>query len=111
MLECVDRILVAVKDAGKAAETYAALLGTEQRSASESHLLGARRLVLALGASEVELLEPDSAGPVREFVDARGEGLFAAGFASRDLRALLDRLRSRNVRFEEEGGQAHIAPA
>jgi hypothetical protein len=79
LLECVDRILVAVKDAGKAADTWSTLLGAEQRAASRSRDLGARRLVLALGASEVELLEPDSTGPVRAFVDRWGEGLFAAG--------------------------------
>jgi len=110
MLACVDRILVAVNDLGKAAETYAALLGTEQRSASRSGALGARRLLLALGASEIELLEPESAGPVRAFLDRWGEGLFAAGLASRDLPSLLDRLTSRGVRITRDGEQAHIAP-
>jgi len=110
MLACVDRILVAVKDLGKAAETYAALLGTEQRSTTRSRALGAQRLVLALGGSEVELLQPEGAGPVREFLDRRGEGLFAAGLASRDLTALVDRLKSRGVGITKEGGQAHIAP-
>jgi hypothetical protein len=110
LLECVDRILVAIKDAGKAAEDWATLLGAEQRSASRSRSLGARRLLLALGASEVELLEPDSAGPVREFVDRWGEGLYAAGFASRDLTALLGHLKSRGVRVRKDGAQAHISP-
>ncbi len=110
MLACVDRILVAVNDLGKAAETCAALLGTEQRSASRSAALGARRLVLAAGSSEIELVEPDSPGPVRAFVDRWGEGLFAAGLASRNLPSLRDRLASRGVRLTIEGEQAHIAP-
>ena len=110
MIESVDRILVAVRDAAKASETCDALLGARPRSESRSRVLGARRFTLALGASEIELLQPEGNGLVSAFLDRWGEGLFAAGLASRDLPGLLARLRERGIRFAEESGQAHLGP-
>jgi catechol 2,3-dioxygenase-like lactoylglutathione lyase family enzyme len=110
MLTGVDRILVAVRDAAKAAETFGALLGAEVRRESESRTLGARRWTLAFGESEVELLEPAGTGPVSTFTERWGDGLFAAGFATAEGTALAGRLASRGVRFTEEGGQLHLPP-
>ena len=67
--------------------------------------LGCHRTVLAVGTSEVELLEADAPGPVRE----AGPGLFAAGFASDDLAGLSDHLRSHGVEMASEGDQFFIA--
>src|SRR3990167_4363558 len=62
-LERVDRVQLVVRDRQAAARTFAAVLGGEPVGESESAYLGARRTVLALGESEVELCEP--AGPGR----------------------------------------------
>jgi hypothetical protein len=110
MLSYVDRILVAVGVGAKAAETFGALLGAEVRRESESRTLGARRWTLALGESEIELLEPVGTGPVSAFTERRGDGLFAAGFATAEGTALARRLESRGVRFTEEGEQLHLPP-
>lgn len=110
MLDRVDRILVGVNNAERAARTFETLLGAEVRGESASALLGAHRLTLALGESEIELLEPAGEGPVRAFTEARGEGLFAVGFATDRLEALEKRLASKGVKWTGEMGALHLAP-
>ncbi|MDP3937458.1 MAG: VOC family protein, partial [Deltaproteobacteria bacterium] len=102
MLDCADRVLVAVRNAREAAATFEALLGAGPGREIESAHLGARGLVLAVGASEVELLAPAGRGPVRDFLDARGEGLFAAGFSSARYDALRDHLARKGAAVTEE---------
>ena len=110
MIDRVDRILVAVKDVERAAGTFETLLGAEVRYESASAYLGARRLTLALGESEVELLEPAGDGPVGAFMEERGEGLFAVGFATDCLEAIEKRLASKGVKWIGEEGALHLAP-
>lgn len=110
MLDRVDRILVAVRNPDAAAATFGDLLGAETREKVESAHLAARGLVLGLGESEVELLAPDGPGPVRDFLETRGEGLFAAGFASARFPALRDALAGKGVALTEEKGRLHVPP-
>ena len=110
MLDRVDRILVAVNDADRAAESFVTLLGAEMRGESSIAHLGARRLTLALGESEVELLEPTGPGPVGAFTQERGEGLFAVGFATDRLEALEKRLASKGAEWTEENDALYLAP-
>lgn len=108
MLDRVDRMLIAVKDRARAAETFATMLGARPDRESESAHLNARRTVMRLGESELELCEPAGAGPVQDFIDRWGEGLFAAGYASTRLEALAERLRGLGVPFTREAGQLHL---
>lgn len=110
MLERVDRLLVAVRDRAAAADTFARLLGAAPVRDATSGALAARCTVLALGDGEVELCEPAGDGPVRAHVDRWGEGLFAAGFATRDPDALAARLAAQQVAFEREDGRL-VLPA
>jgi catechol 2,3-dioxygenase-like lactoylglutathione lyase family enzyme len=110
MLTRVDRMQLAVGDRAAAAETFAALLGAERVREDESAMLNARRTVVQAGESEFELLEPDGEGPVQDHLERWGEGLFAAGFATRDLSALCARLSERGVRWDEDGGQVSVGP-
>jgi catechol 2,3-dioxygenase-like lactoylglutathione lyase family enzyme len=110
MLQRLDRILLAVRDRAAAADTFAAIFGTEQVRADHSDLLAAHRTVLYAGTSEIELLEPTGDGAVQAFMQRWGEGLFGAGFAAPDLHALAARLSDRRVQWREEAGRLHIAP-
>ena len=61
-----------------------------------------------VGASIIEFLEPDGAGPIADFAARRSGGLYAAGFSVAVLEeaaALFDR---NGIRFEREGGQLFI---
>ena len=72
--------------------------------------LNAKRRVVHAGTSEFELLEPAGDGPVAEYLEQWGEGLFAAGFSTNDVNALAQRLSSKDMQYTEERGQLFIAP-
>lgn len=101
----VDRIQLAVHDRPAAAAAWVKLLDAAVVREDRVAALGCRRTVLAVGTSEVELLEADGPGPVHE----AGPGLFAAGFATGDLPGLTDHLRSHGVELASEGDQVFIA--
>ena len=88
MLERVDRVQLVVRDRQAAARTFAAVLGAEPVGESESAYLGARRTVLALGQSQVELCEPAGPGRALAHLERWGEGLMTAGFSVADVPAL-----------------------
>ena len=110
MLEHVDRVQLAVKDRGAAAQTFIDVFGGETVKDDEVRALGARRRVVHAGTSEFELLEPAGDGPVQSYLEQWGEGLFAAGFSTNDVGALASRLASKGVQLADEGGQLFIAP-
>lgn len=110
MLEHVDRVQIAVEDLDRAAETFRDVFAAEHVRDDELRRAGAKRRVMQAGISEFELLAASGAGPIRDYLDAWGEGLFAAGFSTRDLPAVKSRLRERGVAFAEEGEQVFIEP-
>ena len=110
MLEHVDRVQIAVRDRAAAAETFGHVFGGETVRDDEVKTLAAKRRVVHAGASELELLEPSGPGPVQDYVEEWREGLFAAGFSTKDVAALAKRLDAKGVRYAEEGGQLFIAP-
>ena len=83
MLERVDRVQLVVRDRSAAARTFVDLLDARPIRERDAAYLGARRTVLALGESEIELCEPTGPGPAREHLERWGEGLLTAGFAVR----------------------------
>jgi hypothetical protein len=103
----VDRIQLAVIDRTAVARAWEDLLDASVVCEDQVKALACRRTVLAVGTSEVELLEADGAGPVHE----AGPGLFAAGFASPDPEALGSRLAERGIELARENGQIFVTPA
>jgi hypothetical protein len=110
MLERVDRIQMAVADAAEAARAFQDLLGAEPAREDDSEYLHARRTILTLGASEVELCEPRAAGIVRAHLDRWGPGLLTAGFSVVSVPALRARLVAEGVEFTKEGEQTYLEP-
>lgn len=89
MLTEIDRVLLATPDAAAAAAKWKALLGAEEAGRDVLPGLGATRLTLRLGTSDIELLQPDGAGAVDDALKRRGRAhLFAAGAASPDPSAV-----------------------
>ena len=105
MLKRVDRVQIAVADLDRAEKVAAAVLGAETLRRDRVAPLGARRATMQTGASLLELVQPDGAGPVKEFVDRWGSGLFAAGFSVDDLDAAARHLERLGARFERAAGQ------
>jgi len=107
----IDRVQMVVPDREAVAGRWRQLLDAEDVREDEVLALGAQRTVLAVGTSEVELLEPSGTGPVSDFAKARGgPGLFAAGCAvdaPEQVRAVLE---SRRIEFGQEGDQLFLTP-
>ena len=109
MLTRVDRIQVVVASRSATAAAFGRLLDASVVREDRVGGLAARRTVVRLGSSEVELLEPDGAGVVADFLAATQGGLFAAGFASADLERLRTQLTASGVTCREEGRQLFLA--
>ena len=105
MLTRVDRVQVVVADRRAVARDYHRLLAAEVTREDRVPLLAARRTVLRLGDSEVEVLEPDGAGAVAEFLSRTKGGMYAAGFATADIGRLKAHLASRDVPSTEVDDQ------
>jgi len=104
MLTRFDRVQMVTADRPGTAARWAALLDAEVAGEDRVPSLGARRTTLAVGTSEVELLEPDGAGLVADFVrDRGGLGPFGVGFQSRDPSALRGQLERAGVPLEVDG--------
>jgi hypothetical protein len=110
MLKRVDRVQAVVADRQTTATAYRRLLNSEVVREDRVRLLGARRTVLRLGCSDVELLEPDGSGVAAEFLSRTKGGLFAAGFATADIAQLRTHLQKRGISGTEEGGQLFLSP-
>jgi hypothetical protein len=110
MLERVDRIQLAVDDAGQAARAFQDLLGAEPTREVDSDYLNAHRTILTLGTSEVELCAPHGAGLVRAHLDRWGPGLLTAGFSVASVAALRAHLIAEGVEFTKEDEQTYLEP-
>ena len=110
MLKQLDRIQLAVASARDAADTFTEYFEAALVREGELPHLNAQKTVLGLGDSEVELLEPAGPGPVQDFVDAWGGGLFAVGFTTEDISAVMARLTQHKVAMTMVGTQIHVEP-
>jgi hypothetical protein len=110
MLQRVDRMQLAVRDRGMAADTFAEVLGAKKVLEDELRVFNAGRTIVQGGESEFELLEPSGDGPVASHLERWGEGIFAAGFSTDDPGVVARRMDDRGMHFTEEGGQIFIEP-
>ena len=110
MLKRVDRVQIAVANSNAAEkvveEVFAGALVRRDKAAP----LAAKRSTMQAGSSLIELLEPDGAGPVQDFVSKWSSGLFAAGFSVDDPDAAAAHLKKCGVNFEQSAGQLHLDP-
>jgi hypothetical protein len=110
MLDRCDRVQVAVADRHRAASGYRRLFDAEVARDDVSRHLGAKRLVLALGESEIELCEPDGAGRTQDFLARWGESIMTAGYATVDVERLARRLEQLGVSIAREEDQLYLGP-
>ena len=109
MLTEVDRLLVATPDASAAAAAWKSLLGAEEVGAGTVPTLGAQRIVLRAGRSDVEFLQPDGAGLVADALARRGRAhIWAAGAAAPDPAAVARTAQAAGARVESEGERVHV---
>jgi catechol 2,3-dioxygenase-like lactoylglutathione lyase family enzyme len=103
MLSYVDRIQLVVPDRSVAVQRWQALFGAEQIAEDGSRFLNAHRTTVQAGRSLFEFLEPAGPGPIQDFRDRWGQGLYGVGFSTPDLGVFARHLDSQRVSFEHEG--------
>lgn len=111
MLSYVDRIQMVVPDRKVAVARWKAVFGAEQVSEDGSKHLNAHRTTVQAGRSLFEFLEPAGPGPIQDFRDQWGQGLYGAGFSTPDLGALAKRLAGKGEKTVEETGRIYLADA
>ena len=108
MLKRVDRVQIAVANSNAAEEVVEEIFGGELVRRDKAAPLAAKRSTMQAGASLIELLEADGAGPVQDFVSKWGTGLFGAGFSVEDPDAAAHHLAKSGVNFEQSAGQLYL---
>jgi catechol 2,3-dioxygenase-like lactoylglutathione lyase family enzyme len=111
MLKRVDRIQIAVTDRASAERVVAEVFGAELVRRDGASPIRAKRSTMQAGTSLIEILEPDGAGPVQDFVSKWESGLFGVGFSVDDSEAAAHHLEKLSVRFEQLNGQLYLDPA
>ncbi len=84
MLTRIDRVQITAHDAAAVANRWVELLDAQIERRDRVTALGADRIVISVGNSEVEILQPVAPGPVARHL-AAGGGAFAAGLATQNI--------------------------
>jgi hypothetical protein len=111
MLKRVDRIQIAVRDNAAGERVVAEVFDGELLRRDNLSILHAKRSTMQAGSSLIELLEPDGAGPIADFVAKYDSGLYGAGFSVDDIEVAGQQLDAHGVRFERASGQLYLHPA
>ncbi|MGC2276095.1 MAG: hypothetical protein WA571_08805 [Candidatus Binatus sp.] len=111
MLKRVDRVQIAVADSSAGEKVVAEVFGGELVRRDKSAPLSAKRSTMQAGSSLIELLEPDGAGAVQDFVAKWSGGLFGAGFSVDDLGAAAHHFTESGVNFDQSAGQLYLDAA
>lgn len=109
MLTEIDRVLLATPDAADAARKWQAMTGAQEIGRDRVSGLGARRVTLRSGTSDIELLEPDGAGLLADELTRRSRPhLFAAGAAASEAGEIAERAGRAGAAVDAENGRHMI---
>lgn len=110
MLKKIHHVGIVVRDADEAMKFYRDALGLEVTDDRVIEDQGVRGVLLAIGNSEVELLEPtrEDTGIAR-FLESRGEGMHHICFESDDVDAELERAREKGIQLIDEKPRLGLA--
>ena len=110
MLKKIHHVGVVVKSADEAMKFYRDALGLEVTEDRVIEDQGVRGVLLKIGNSEIELLEPtrDDTG-VAKFLATRGEGMHHICFESDDVQAELEGARAKGIPLIDEQPRLGLA--
>lgn len=101
----IDYIAVVVKDLDAAVATYQHNFELEKAGGGEAPALGIHNVFLQIGDARIELVTPTSAtGPVAEFLEQRGEGMYLLSLEVEDLDAAVAYLQGTGARVRVAEG-------
>lgn len=110
MLTKIHHVGVVVNSADEAMKFYRDALGLEVTADRVIEDQGVRGVLLQIGNSEIELLEPtrDDTGVAR-FLASRGEGMHHICFESDDVNKELDAAREKGIELIDEAPRPGLA--
>ncbi|MEO6397975.1 MAG: methylmalonyl-CoA epimerase [Tepidiformaceae bacterium] len=110
MLKKIHHVGVVVESADEAMKFYRDALGLEVTEDRVIEDQGVRGVLLKIGNSEIELLEPtrDDTG-VAKFLASRGEGMHHICFESDDVDAELEGARAKGIQLIDEKPRLGLA--
>lgn len=103
----IDHVVIAVQDLEAAVTTYQDNFGLQKVSGGEVPALGIRNAFLQIGDAQLELVTPLSdQGPVAEFLNKRGGGLYLLALEVDDLDAAIATLQATGARVNMATGSS-----
>ena len=110
MLKKIHHVGVVVKSADEAMKFYRDALGLKVTADRVIEDQGVRGVLLEIGGSEIELLEPtrDDTG-VAKFLASRGEGMHHICFESDDVNAELEGARQKGIELIDQKPRLGLA--
>jgi catechol 2,3-dioxygenase-like lactoylglutathione lyase family enzyme len=111
MLEKLDGVILAVRDADAAAQTFATIFGAEKGPTYSNEMLGADLTMLWCGTDVIALAVPNGDGPIKDHLDRWNEGIVGVAFAAKDPGAIADHIRGKGVDVTEEHFTYLLDPA
>ena len=101
----IDHVAVVVKDLEAAVATYQHNFDLEKAGGGEVPSLGIHNAFLQIGGARIELVTPTSAtGPVAEFLEQRGEGMYLLSLEVEDLDKAVTHLEATGARVRVAAG-------
>ena len=99
----IEHIGIATRSLDDAIGFWRDALGLDVVATEEVAEQGVRVMMLPIGETRVELLEPTSeASPIAKFLDKRGAGVHHIAVRVDDIRATLARLKEQGLRLIDE---------
>jgi methylmalonyl-CoA/ethylmalonyl-CoA epimerase len=99
----VDHIGIATYEIDEALGLWRDALGLQVDSTEEVTEQGVRVVMLSIGESHIELLEPlNHDSPVGKFLEKRGPGIHHLAVRVKDIRASLAQLKEKGTRLIDE---------
>ena len=110
MLKKIHHVGVVVNSADEALKFYRDALGLEVTADRVIEDQGVRGVLLAIGNSEIELLEPTRGETgVARYLETRGEGLHHICFESDDVNAELDGAKAKGIEVIDQTPRPGLA--
>ena len=101
----IDHVVVVVKDLEAAMATYQHNFDLEKAGGGEVPSLGIHNAFLQIGGARIELVTPTSAtGPVAEFLEQRGEGMYLLSLEVENLDEAVAHLQETGARVRVAEG-------
>ena len=107
MLETVDGVILAVRDAEAATKRFGELFGAQLGQVNETDL-GAKIASLQAGRDFIHLAEPTGPGPIADHIDRWGEGIVGVVFSAHDVDAVAKNLERVGIGVHRSDGAIRL---